>query len=86
MDAKDIRNLKPSSLWNNFYSLTQIPRPSGKKEQIGTFLENFGKSLGLETLRDDIGNILVRKPATKGMENRKTDIINSTDKYYFFHI
>lgn len=71
MDAKDIRNLKPSSLWNNFYSLTQIPRPSGKKEQIGTFLENFGKSLGLETLRDEIGNVLVRKPATPGMENRK---------------
>ena len=49
---KDIRNLEPKVLWNNFYSLTQIPRPSGKKEEIGKFLVEFGKSLGLETLQD----------------------------------
>lgn len=74
---EDIRNLEPKALWNNFYSLTRIPRPSGKKEQIGNFLENFGKSLGLETLRDESGNVLVRKPATPGMENRKGVVLQA---------
>ncbi len=74
---KDIRQLEPKALWNNFYSLTQIPRPSGKKEQIGQFLVDFGKSLGLETLQDEIGNVLVRKPATPGMENRKAVVLQS---------
>lgn len=73
----DIRQLEPRALWNHFYSLTQIPRPSGKKEPIGTFLEDFGKSLGLETLRDEIGNVLVRKPATAGMENRKAVVLQA---------
>jgi dipeptidase D len=71
MNANDIRQLEPNALWQNFYNITRVPRPSGKKEQIGTFLENFGKSLGLETLRDEIGNVLIRKPATPGMEDRK---------------
>lgn len=73
----DIRQLEPRALWNHFYSLTQIPRPSGKKEPIGTFLEDFGKSLGLETLRDEVGNVLVRKPATAGMENRKAVVLQA---------
>ncbi|NLO72256.1 MAG: aminoacyl-histidine dipeptidase [Porphyromonadaceae bacterium] len=73
----DIRNLEPKALWNNFYSLTQIPRPSGKKEDIGKFLVDFGKSLGLETLQDEIGNVLVRKPATPGMEDRKGVVLQS---------
>ncbi|MBP1677729.1 MAG: aminoacyl-histidine dipeptidase [Bacteroidetes bacterium] len=77
MESKDIRNLEPKSLWQHFYSLTQVPRPSGKKEPVGTFLENFGKSLGLETLRDEIGNVLVRKPATPGMENRKAVVLQA---------
>jgi dipeptidase D len=77
MNADDIRRLEPNALWQDFYSLTQVPRPSGKKEQIGAFLENFGKSLGLETLRDEIGNVLVRKPATSGMENRKTVVLQA---------
>lgn len=74
---KDIRNLEPKVLWNNFYSLTQIPRPSGIKEEIGKFLVEFGKSLGLETLQDEIGNVLVRKPATPGMEDRKGVVLQS---------
>ncbi len=74
---EDIRNLEPKALWNNFYSLTQIPRPSGKKEEIGKFLVDFGKSLGLETLQDEIGNVLVRKPATPGMEDRKAVVLQS---------
>ena len=73
----DIRNLEPKAVWSNFYSLTQIPRPSGKKKEIGDFLVNFGKSLGLETLQDEIGNVLVRKPATPGMENRKAVILQA---------
>ncbi len=77
MTSNDIRQLEPKALWQNFYSLTQVPRPSHKKEEIGAFLENFGKSLGLETLRDEIGNVLVRKPATDGMENRKSVVLQA---------
>ncbi|MGB4576446.1 MAG: aminoacyl-histidine dipeptidase [Paludibacter sp.] len=77
MNKEDIRQLEPKALWQHFYSLTQVPRPSGKKEPIGTFLENYGKSLGLETLRDEIGNVLVRKPATPGMENRKAVVLQA---------
>lgn len=77
MDSKDIRNLEPKAFWNNFYSLTQIPRPSGKKEEIGKFLVEFGKSLGLETTQDEIGNVLVRKPATPGMEDRKGVVLQA---------
>lgn len=77
MEANDIRQLEPKALWQHFYSLTQVPRPSGMKEPVGTFIENYGKSLGLETLRDEIGNVLVRKPATPGMENRKAVVLQS---------
>jgi len=77
MNANDIRQLEPKALWQNFYNLTQVPRPSHKKEEIGAFLENFGKSLSLETLRDEIGNVLIRKPATAGMENRKAVILQA---------
>lgn len=73
----DIRQLEPAKLWQHFYSLTRIPRPSGKKDQIGEFLINFGKSLGLETLQDETGNVLIRKPATKGMEDRKAVILQA---------
>ena len=77
MNANDIRQLEPAALWQNFYNLTRVPRPSHKKEEIGLFLENFGKSIGLETLRDEIGNVLVRKPATPGMENRKAVVLQA---------
>lgn len=73
----DIRKLQPTPLWQHFYSLTRIPRPSGKKELIGKFLEDFGKSLGLVTLKDTTGNILVRKPATKGMEYKKAVVLQA---------
>lgn len=64
-----MKNLQPKSLWENFYSLTQIPRPSGKKEEISAFLANYGRSLGLETIVDEIGNVIIRKPASAGYEN-----------------
>ncbi len=64
-----MKNLEPKGLWESFYNLTQIPRPSGKRKEIADFLVNYGKSLGLETLQDEIGNVLIRKPASPGMEN-----------------
>ena len=64
-----MKNLEPKGLWESFYSLTQIPRPSGKRKEIADFLVSYGKSLGLETLQDEIGNVLIRKPASAGMEN-----------------
>ena len=64
-----MKNLEPKGLWESFYSLTQIPRPSGKRKEIAEFLVNYGKSLGLETLQDEIGNVLIRKPASAGMED-----------------
>ena len=62
-------NLEPKAVWQNFHSLTQIPRPSGRKEQISAFLANYGRSLGLETIVDGIGNVIIRKPASPGYEN-----------------
>ena len=64
-----MKNLEPKGLWNSFYSLTQIPRPSGKRKEIADFLVSYGKSLGLETLQDEIGNVLIRKSASAGYEN-----------------
>jgi dipeptidase D len=72
-----ILNLKPSNVWKHFYALTQIPRPSGHSKEITAFIENFGKQLGLETLRDAANNICIRKPATPGYENKPTVILQS---------
>ncbi|MCX6241307.1 MAG: aminoacyl-histidine dipeptidase [Bacteroidetes bacterium] len=69
--SKDILNLKPALLWKNFYNLTQIPRPSKHEDKVQDFLVQFGKNLGLETIKDEVGNVIIRKPATPGMENRK---------------
>ncbi len=72
-----IDNLEPKRVWKNFYSLTQIPRPSKREEKAVAFLYKFGKSLGLETKKDELGNIIIRKPATKGMEGRKGIILQA---------
>ena len=64
-----MNTLQPQGVWSAFHSLTRIPRPSGKKEQVHDFLMNYGRSLGLETLTDGIGNVLIRKPASAGMED-----------------
>ena len=64
-----MKNLQPQGLWSNFYDLTQIPRPSGQKEKVSAFLANYGRSLGLETIVDGIGNVIIRKPASPGYEN-----------------
>jgi dipeptidase D len=62
-------SLSPQDVWQNFYDITQVPRPSGHMDQIRTFLVNFGKGLNLDTTVDDSGNVLIRKPASKGMED-----------------
>ncbi len=72
-----IRKLKPERVWNHFYSLTQIPRPSKKEEKAVLFLEKFGNDLGLETIKDELGNVIIRKPASPGMENRKGIILQA---------
>lgn len=68
---KEIKTLAPQALWENFYAITQIPHPSGVEEAIRDYVYSFGVQLGLETFKDDIGNILIRKPASPGMEDRK---------------
>jgi dipeptidase D len=73
--SKDILNLEPKALWKNFYSLTQIPRPSKKEGKVIEFMKKFGEDLGLETLVDEVGNVIIKKPATPGMENRKGIIL-----------
>ena len=72
-----IRKLEPKNVWNNFYSLTQIPRPSGHTQKVAKFLVQFGKDLGLESFQDECGNVIIRKPATKGMEDRKGIILQA---------
>ena len=62
-------SMTPQDVWQNFFDITQVPRPSGRDDQIRTFLVNFGKGLNLDTTVDDAGNVLIRKPASKGMED-----------------
>src|SRR5690625_7778554 len=72
-----IRKLQPTSLWNNFANLNDIPRPSKKEEKVRKFMMDFGKNLDVETLEDRIGNVIIKKPATPGMDNRKTVVLQS---------
>lgn len=67
----NLSNLKPEGLWRNFQKLTQIPRPSKKEEKVIQFMKEFGENLGLKTIVDEVGNVIIKKPATHGMENRK---------------
>ena len=73
----DIRNLEPKQLWNNFADLNAVPRGSKKEEKVIAFMVDFGKNLGLETIIDPIQNVIIKKPATAGMENRKTIVLQS---------
>jgi len=72
-----ILDLEPKAIWKNFHSLTQIPRPSKKEEKIIAFVKSFGEDLGLETIVDEVGNVIIRKPATAGYEDRKTVVLQS---------
>jgi dipeptidase D len=71
----DIKNLEPKLLWKYFYEITQIPRPSKKEHRMTEYMKKFGKDHGLETIVDKIGNVVIRKPATKGMEKCKGIIL-----------
>ncbi len=73
--SKTIKDLEPREVWNYFHALTQIPRPSGHEGKVRDYIEQFGKNLGLETIRDEAGNIVIRKPATRGLENRRGVIL-----------
>ncbi len=70
-----IEKLEPQVVWKNFYALTQIPRPSKHEGKVIEYLLNWGKSHGMETVKDDTGNVIIRVPATPGMENRKGVIL-----------
>jgi len=70
-------NLEPTSLWKEFYELTQIPRPSGHTERIRKYLLDFGNSNGLYSRTDEAGNVLIRKPASKGMEHQKAVVLQA---------
>ena len=72
-----VRELLPLELWNNFEDLNAVPRPSKKEERVIEFIKNFGLNLSLSTYVDPCGNVIIKKPASKGSENQKTVIIQS---------
>lgn len=72
-----IRNLEPKALWNKFADLNAVPRPSKKEERVIAFMKEFGEKLNLETIIDEVGNVIIKKPATPGMEDRKTIVMQS---------
>lgn len=74
---KEIRALEPKPLWNNFADLNAVPRASKKEEQVIEFIKSFGNRLNLATQVDEVGNVIIRKPATRGMENRKAVVLQS---------
>ncbi|MCF0212548.1 MAG: M20/M25/M40 family metallo-hydrolase, partial [Bacteroidales bacterium] len=75
--AKTIKDLEPKDLWNNFYSLTQCPRPSKHEEVVRQFLVDWAKKKNIDCRVDAVGNVIMSKPATKGMENRKGVILQA---------
>lgn len=74
---EEIKNLKPECIWRNFDALTKIPRPSGHAEKVQQFLLDFAKRVGVEAFQDAGGNIVMRKPATPGYENRKGVVLQA---------
>lgn len=72
-----IRKLEPIVIWNKFADLNAVPRPSKKEERVIAFMKDFGLNLGLETIEDEVGNVIIRKPATRGMEDRKSIVLQS---------
>ena len=72
-----VRNLEPEIVWNHFEDLNSIPRPSKKEERVIAFMRKFGEDNNLSTYVDSAGNVIIKKPASEGMENRKTVILQS---------
>lgn len=73
----EITQIEPQIVWKNFAALNAIPRPSKKEEKVIEFIKNFGENLGLETTVDEVGNVIIKKPATPGMEDRKAIVMQS---------
>ena len=75
--ATSIKDLEPQIIWKNFYLLTQVPRPSGHLQKIQQFLLDWAKEHGIEAFKDNAENIVMRKPATPGMEGHKTAVLQA---------
>ena len=75
--SQDVRALEPKALWNKFADLNAVPRPSKKEERVIKFMKDFGTNLGLEVIEDEVGNVIIKKPATAGMEDRVTIVMQS---------
>ncbi len=72
---ENIEALEPRKVWKNFYAINQIPRCSGHEEAVGEYIINFAQNLGLSWKKDEVGNIVISKPATRGMEDRPACVI-----------
>ncbi len=72
-----LSTLEPKELWQNFSALNAVPRPSKKEERVIEFMMQFGKSLGLPTTKDEVGNVIIKKPASAGMEGKQTVVLQS---------
>ncbi len=75
--SNSVRELEPKNLWNYFADLNAVPRASKKEERVIQFIVDFGKKLNLETLKDEVGNVIIKKPASPGMENRMPVVLQS---------
>ena len=72
-----LSGIEPQAIWSHFSDLNAVPRPSKKEERVIQFMMDFGAQLNLPTFKDSIGNVIIKKPATSGMENRQTVILQS---------
>ena len=72
-----LSNIEPQVIWKNFSALNAVPRPSKKEGKVIEFMKSFGENLGLDTTVDEVGNVIIKKPATAGMEDRKTVVLQS---------
>ena len=75
--SQAVRELEPRALWNHFSDLNEIPRASKKEERVIAFMKKFGQDLDLETIEDEVGNVIIRKPASPGMENKTPIVMQS---------
>ncbi len=75
--SQSILQLEPQSIWKQFADLNAVPRPSKKEEKVIAFMMDFGENLGLETFKDEVGNVIIRKSASRGFENRKMVTLQS---------
>ncbi len=75
--SEAVKNLEPKALWNHFADLNAVPRPSKKEERVIEFMMNFGNKLGLETMKDHIGNVIIKKAASPGYESKETVVLQS---------